>query len=336
MKKLLKKLGRKSKAIILGLLIVGLSVGGYYTWIHFNKTPESKNVDVVVNKENMVYRRIYLISNKDLVVPLSVSFEKKADLADELVYVTTLLREGSPVIKGNLRAVLHKDVKINKLQIKDKVLTIDFSEEFANYEAKHEVRILEALAWTYSQYNEIKSVKISVKDQVLTHMPVGKTPIPQNLNKEFGINNHVFHREINSVSVITLYETTINDDVVYIPVTKGVKFETNFINTVSKNITGQGSILSGLSPVRELENLNLVNATLTEDRILELEVGIEALVDESSVSKEIYDLLVIHFTEQILNVVSVTVKVDGEVMQVSGYDEEVIPVSSIIYNETKI
>ena len=92
-----------------------------YTWIHFNKTPESKNVDVVVNKENMVYRRIYLISNKDLVVPLSVSFEKKADSSrDELVYVTTLLREGSPVIKGNLRAVLHKDVKINKLKLRIK------------------------------------------------------------------------------------------------------------------------------------------------------------------------------------------------------------------------
>jgi len=336
MKKWLKGFSRKTKAIILGLLIVCLSVGGYFIWTNLNKAPSNIDTDIDVNKESMVYRRIYLLSDKGLVVPITVSFEKKDDLAEELVYVTSLLREGSPVIKGNLRPVLDDEVKINKLVIKDKVLTIDFSEEFANYDARNEIRILEALAWTYSQYNEVESIKISVDEKILTHMPINKTPIPENLYKDFGINNHVFHRDVNTVSVITLYETTINDERVYVPVTRGVKLEGNLLNTVAKYLSGKASILSGLTPIEELQNLDLVSATVNEEKVLELEVGITALVDETSVSKEIYDLLVIHFTEQISEIESVTVKVDGEVMQVSGYDEEVIPVSSIIYNELKI
>ena len=59
MKKWLKGFSRKTKAIILGLLIVFLSVGGYFIWTNLNKAPSNIDTDIDVNKESMVYRRIY-------------------------------------------------------------------------------------------------------------------------------------------------------------------------------------------------------------------------------------------------------------------------------------
>jgi germination protein M len=336
MKKLLKLFKLKKFLLIFGVatLLIG---AGVYVVIQNNGNQGSEiDVNVDVNKDDLSYRRVYLLNDKGIVVPLSVSFVKKDDLAEELVYITTLLRAGSPVVKGNIHPILNKDVKINSLKIENRVLTIDFSAEFANYAAKDELRILEALAWTYSQYNEVGSLKISVDGTVLTHMPINKTPIPNPLNRDIGINNHIFRREMNTTSVITFFETKLNDKTVYVPVTKGVALDGTFLNTVTKHLTDEASILSGLKTVKEFENVEIVSATLKEGNILELELGVSALVDETSISKELYDLLVIHYT-QVNNIESVSIIVEGEAMQISGYDEdEVIPISSIIYNEVKI
>ena len=169
MKEKLRKY-RKLIAVIVPAFAI-LVVALFFVFKTENNNPLNDATININKEENMVKRKLYLLTNDNLVVPVTVSFEKKDSFADELYYVVSLLREDSKAIKGSFKGVLNKDVSILELNVENKVLTLGFSKEFNNYEKECELRIVESLVWTMSQYDEIDILNIKVDGQLLTKMP---------------------------------------------------------------------------------------------------------------------------------------------------------------------
>ena len=60
---------------------------------------------------------------------------------------------------------------------KDGTAVIDFSKEMKNYAKEEERQIVESIAWTLTQFKEIKQVQFQINGEKLAKMPVGGTPL---------------------------------------------------------------------------------------------------------------------------------------------------------------
>ncbi len=328
-----KKINFKVLFIVLGVVV--LLGGGLTFLLTKNKAPTHiDEVIVDVNKDdNLVKRKVYVLSNDNMVVPLTVSYDKKDSLADELYYLTSLLRVDNGVIKGSYKGVLPKDTSILSLSIQDKILTLGLSKEFYNYDVKNEIRIIEALVWTYSQFDEIDALELKIENELLTKMPLGKTPLPNKLTKEFGINNHIFPSDVTTNRVVTYYSKSIDGIEVFVPVSNNIEEED--ISVFLELSKSKAPLYTGLYVNEVFKSIDVVNANITENDIL-LELTSSCLLEENLVSKEIYEVLQVMLSSYNEDLV-VSILVEGEIVAVEGQiEEEIIKVSDVIYNEIKI
>ena len=75
----------------------------------------------------------------------------------------------------------------------------------------------------------------------------------------------------------------------------------------------------------ELDDNNNLNLTLSS----------KALYDEKTIDNKVFDYLVMNLMFNDENIETVSATVNDEVLAVSGYDNSVVDVSSIIFNEIK-
>ena len=56
------------------------------------------------------------------------------------------------MLPNDFRAVLPEDTELS-VNIKDGVATVDFSKEFKNYQPEDEMKILQSITWTLTQFD---------------------------------------------------------------------------------------------------------------------------------------------------------------------------------------
>src|SRR5690606_19921882 len=108
------------------------------------------------------------------------------------------------------------------LSIEEGTATVDLSEEFNEYAAKDEKRILEAMTFTLTQFDTIDRVKLRVGGKDLSSMPVDGTPISNGYTRANGIN--IVQTDtvdlINSKAVTMYFPTEHDDNQYFVPVTQ--------------------------------------------------------------------------------------------------------------------
>ena len=70
----------------------------------------------------------------------------------------------------------------------EKLAIVDFSPEFASYDAKDERKIVEAITWALTSFPTIDKVKLWINGVPLHEMPVNGLPLQEPLTRSFGIN----------------------------------------------------------------------------------------------------------------------------------------------------
>ena len=84
--------------------------------------------------------------------------------------------------------------------------TVDFSKEFKDYQAEDEMKILQSITWTLTQFDSIEKVKLQMNGHPLEEMPVNGTPISGELSRNDGINlDTILIREILQIQDRLLY-----------------------------------------------------------------------------------------------------------------------------------
>lgn len=328
----MKKLKPRAYLILSLVLVLTVAVVNFLMW-------PNKKVDIVVNEEvqtSVVHRKVFLISQDNFVIPVTIGFQAKPNLAEELYFVTSLLKEGSPIIQEGMSGIFPQETLVHSISLDQKILTLNVSSQFANYPAKKEIRILESLAWTYGQYKEIEGIRLQVDGVPLTKMPVNKTVIPSPLSKGFGINNHVFFQHYGQKPLTLYYQKTIDGLTYYVPTTRREDIQLTEVSSIVSLIHEDISPVIGLKPLPVWDQLTLNSTPVLADGTLQFDLGVDALVDETSVSKDLYEAIILVFMELDF-VEKVSILVTGEEVQVGDYEiPEIIDVADIIVNEVAI
>ncbi|ABO67940.1 MULTISPECIES: GerMN domain-containing protein [Geobacillus] len=263
-----------------------------------------------------VKRELYLIDKNGFVVPQTVELPKTQAVAKQVLEY--LIEDGpvSEILPTGFRAVIPAGTTVlgTKLE-KDGTLIADFSPEFKQYKPEDEKRILQAITWTLTQFDNIKRVKIRINGYDQEVMPVNKTPIQDGVSRADGINIEASGvPDITNTHPVTVYFVAQQGDhTYYVPVTRRVpnKEKDNIAAAVNELIQGpdHGSGLVGAFQ----PDAKLVDAPKYEDGkvTLNFNEGIYGSNKKNVISDVVLNSLVLSLTEQ-NGVDSVAITVNGK------------------------
>ncbi|MCM3619360.1 GerMN domain-containing protein [Sutcliffiella horikoshii] len=262
-----------------------------------------------------VQRELYLIDSNGYVVSQTLELPKTNEVAKQAL---EYLVAGGPVdemLPNGFRAVLPAGTEVDVNLKEDGTIVADFSNEFMSYDGADEERILQAITWTLTQFENVDNVQIMVNGHLQTVMPVNQTPIGEGVSRANGINYDTADAvDLMSSRAVTLYFMAESNegDPYYVPVTTRLSLEgkdryTAIVEALIKGPSHNSGLTNDLS-----NEIALLDDPVMEDGNLALNfneaiLGLEGRI----VSKSIVDSLVLTLTEQ-TGVESIAITVDGE------------------------
>lgn len=294
-------------------------------------TTENSNASSM-DEENQaveVMRELYLVDSNGYVVPQSLPLptpDSRAVTKQTLEYLV----KGGPVtnlLPNGFTAILPEGTEVLGLNLEeDGTLVADFSKEFANYRPEDELKILQSVTWTATQFKNVKRVKIRINGYEQDVMPVNGTPISDGTSRADGINITTGDaiNLVNSSSVTLYYFAQHGDNEYFVPVTTQIenKGEDTLTATVNALINGPAygtNLLSDFHP-----DAKLVGLPVYEDGMVTLNFNEMILQDSemASIADSVLNSLVLTLTEQ-EGIESVSINVNGYT-QVTSESGEVI------------
>lgn len=215
---------------------------------------------------------IYLVDSDDYVARTSIStckcdgIDKAKDLLDGLII------EGakSSIIPNGFRSIIPPGTTIKNIELKDNVITIDFSKELLEVNEKEESRMIEAIIYTLTSIDGIDKVIIKVEGEVINKLPSG-TNIPTILDRSYGINKSYDLVNTSNIESYTIYYVNeYNDNKYYVPVTKYINGKNEdrvkvIIKELSSSPIYETNLMSYLNANTNLNNYELVGNDLKLD-----------------------------------------------------------------------
>ncbi|MDL4840607.1 GerMN domain-containing protein [Aquibacillus rhizosphaerae] len=269
-----------------------------------------------VEEVETVERQLYLLDSNGMVAPQTLELPKedsKAVATQALEYLV----KGGPVtelLPDGFEAVIPSGTEIIGLNIKeDGTLIVDVSKEFAEYRPEDEKKIIQAMTFTLTQFENVEKINLWINGHEQTEMPVNGTPISEGYSRANGINIHQAGSVdlMDSKAVTLYYPAQHNDTFYYVPVTQHVEVEDNEYQSIVQ------ALMEG--PSLELDVLNVFNTGINvteepeyKDGTLTLNFNENILdnVEKGSISDEVMETLVLTLTEQ-PGVEAVNVKVEN-------------------------
>lgn len=246
----IKKILVSSTAIILLLII--------YLIPDNKKDIDLKNSSIEYNYNNVV-GTIYLVDSNDYVARTTIPTCKCDDVALAKDLVEGLIIGGvkNNIIPNGFRSILPPDVVVKDINLKDKILTIDFSKELLEINKNDEEKAIESLVYTLTSINGIDKIIIKVEGEVLNKLPNSKNNLPTVLDKSYGINKTYELSNLNNIlSYTTYYTSSYNNNKYYVPVTKYVNSkESDIVKVIIKEL--------GSSPIYETNLMSYLNTNAT-------------------------------------------------------------------------
>lgn len=233
---------------------------------------------------------IYLIDNDDYVARTSISSCKcdGVDKAKDLVEGLIIDGTKSSIIPNGFRSIIPPGTTIRNIELKDKVITIDFSRELLDINKLEENKMIEAIIYTLTSIEGIDKVVIKVEGEVITKLPSG-TNLPTVLDREYGINKYYDLVNTSNIEAHTIYYVNeYNNNKYYVPVTKYTN-GTNIdrvkviIKELSSSPIYETNLMSYLNANAELTNYELIG----DDLKLNFNNSLLNDIDETNILEEV-------------------------------------------------
>ena len=213
---------------------------------------------------------IYLLDDSDYLSMMKVSANNYDLLSKSTDLIETLTIDGKKkeIIANGFRALIPKGTKILNLSLNDKILTIDFSNEFNNISEEYEDKLIESLVYTLTSIDGIDKIEILVNGKKLTKLPNSNKELPEYLDKNYGINKVYELTSLNDIDSYTLYYVnSYNDESYYVPVTKYVNNENQdkvkiIIDELATSLTYETNLMSYLDA-----NVKLLDYEIIDNKI---------------------------------------------------------------------
>lgn len=285
--------------------------------VETTETSEEESDEVAAE---MVPRELYLIDKNGMVVSQTLELPETNEVGKQLM---EHLVKGGPVdslLPNGFQAVLPAGTEILGLDLtEDGTIIVDVSEEFKDYEPNEEIKILEAMTHTLTQFENVERVQLWINGHPQDMMPVNGTPIGDGYTRANGINVVETNAEdlLTATPVTMYFPSEHNENRYYVPVTQYVDTQEEDGEIYEEIVQ---SLLEG--PGYQTNVLHVFNTgtTLTsepklEDGILELTFneGILKDAEQFIIADEVMETLVRTLTEQ--------KEVEGVSVQVENVDQ---------------
>ncbi|ABS23425.1 MULTISPECIES: GerMN domain-containing protein [Bacillus cereus group] len=287
-----------------------------------------KEVTMKEKQGQTIQRELYLVDKNGYVVPqtLALPIPKQSEVVKQTLEY--LVKDGpvENILPNGFRAVLPADTTMTVDLKKDGTAVIDFSKEMQNYKKEEERQIVESVAWTLTQFKDIKQVKFQMNGEKLTKMPVGGTPLGESVSRADGINfDDEQITDVTNTKPVTLYFMAQNNKrQYYVPVTRRVAEEKeNEVETIINELVkgpSHSSLLNDFNP-----GVKLVSEPKIQDGkvTLNFNENIYANKDKNMISNYVLQSLVLSLTEK-QGVKNVSVEVNGKANLMNEEGEKLI------------
>lgn len=266
-----------------------------------SETTDETVEEEVTETEETVAREIYLFDADGLVVPQTLEIPRSKSAA--MTVLEYMVTDGpvTDMLPNGFQAVLPAGTEILGLNLEeDGTLIIDVSEEFANYRAEDEVKILQAMTYTLTQFDNIERIKLWINGENQVEMPVNGTPISSGYSRQNGINIIASEKPslVASEPVTIYYPKKYNDEFYFVPVTEHKNVgEEDLISAVVRSLI-EGPIFE-LQTVQVFnEEANLVQKPTLHNGVLQLVFNEAVLADTEKgvIADEVMQTLVTSLT----------------------------------------
>lgn len=250
---MLKKLGLRKIAVTTSALFV---IGLLYMFPSANNIEIDKNISYV---EETDYSPVYLLDDYNYVSEVNaiVSEENLEDrLKKKLELITVDLSDGK--IPKGFRPIIPEGTKVLSLEVKDDVVTVNFSKELLSVSSLQEEKLVEAIVYTLTSEDSVKKVVIRVEDKPFSKLPNSNKILPDIFDRSYGINKDYDINSLYGLTKTTIYYTSNYDDMTYyVPVTKisnnSEEKVTVIVNELKSSLLYQSNLSSYLSSSAELK-----------------------------------------------------------------------------------
>ncbi|SEQ13494.1 germination protein M [Virgibacillus subterraneus] len=306
---------------------------------------ESEGVDEESDGEaepKTVGRQLYLIDSDGMVASQTLQLPQ-IESKEVAIQALQHLVKGGPVtslLPNGFQAVLPAGTQVNSLSLEENgTLIVDVSEEFKNYEEQNELKVLQAMTYTLTQFESVDNIKLRINGEAQTEMPVSGTPIGEGYSRVNGINLiHSDSVDLMASKPVTLYYPSVHDENQYfVPVTQ-------YINVENQDLYGSviEALLDGPGVQANVQHVFNNQTELTSnpslrDGVLELVFSEEVLQDgeKAVISDEVMETLVRTLTED-PSVEAVQVKVENvETLFNENGEPYTTPVTTQTFSKTE-
>ncbi|PYZ97302.1 sporulation protein [Alteribacter lacisalsi] len=273
--------------------------------------------------EETAMRELYLMDRNGMVTPQTFALPSSDD---ELAQSISYLIKGGPVtemLPNGFQAVLPPDTQVIAAEVTDDgAAVVDFSSEFTDYRAEDELRILQSVTWTATQFDGVERVHLRVNGEELKVMPQNGTPVSEGYSRSHGINLEATAiSDISNTKPVTVYFLSQpEDETYYVPVTRRVPANADVHTAVvDELLKGPGFATTLLTDFRTetalVDEPRLSNGTVE----LNFNEGILSQMEGTAVSEHVVNMIVLSLTEQEeVEQVSISVNDDDQLMVSSG------------------
>lgn len=270
----------------------------------------------VVETEETVARELYLLDVSGLVAPQTLELPKTNSAAMQALEY--LVKDGpvTELLPNGFEAVLPAGTEIMSVNLQeDGTLIVDVSEEFNNYEANDELKIIQAMTHTLTQFDSVNRIKLWINGEPQEEMPVNGTPISEGYSKSNGINIYAKDKPslMHSNVVTVFYPKQHNDNYYFVPMTQYINDEKEdiFTSIVESLMEGPSYEAQALHVFND--QAALVNKPNLRDGVLQLEFNEEVLKDKENaiIADDVMETLVRTFTE-LEDVEAIDLKVENQ------------------------
>lgn len=200
--------------------------------------------------------KVFLIDKNDYVSLVDVNLKNK-DLIkkiSEIINLLTITDERNKNIPKNFNAIIPKNTKVKKIDFKEGTVYLDFSSELKN--TNNLDKVIESIVYSLTEIDEVKGVKITVENKVISNK------YNRVLTRDIGINKEVDISSPKGITKTTVYYLNNEEDTIYyIPVTKVTNDKREkiavIIDELKSSVAYQSNLSSFLSSNAELEEYKI-------------------------------------------------------------------------------
>lgn len=215
---------------------------------------------------------IYLLDSNDFVARINVSLNSKepTDKALEIIEYMTENGKYASLIPNGFTAIVPSNAKVLGSELKDGNFKVNFSKDLFDIKPQHEMKLVEALIYSLTSIEDIKSITILLEGTILNKLPSSNEFLPNPLDRSFGINKKYNIDNLKGTSKTTMYYLSKYDDYYYyIPVTKVSNDNNEKIEIIIKELSSspiyETSLMSYLNSETTLQNYEFLDKKLSID-----------------------------------------------------------------------